>query len=100
MFNLMDTVGNLMGGKIDAGAVKDVMNMVQNHINLSQQQPETSPNALTTVIAEKLGVNAGIIQMVMPQLMQAVQNGHLQALLDRNHDNQIDTADLMSLLKH
>jgi hypothetical protein len=100
MFNLMDAVSGMMGGKIDANAVQGVMGMVQNHLNTHNNQPAAAAadNGLATMVAQKLGLDAGMVQMVMPQLMQVVQNGTLQQLLDSNKDGQVNMADLMGLL--
>jgi hypothetical protein len=98
MFNMMEAVTGMMGGKMDASTLQSVMGMVQGHMAENNGQAGDT-NPLATMVAEKMGMNAGMVQAFMPQLMQVVQNGALQQLLDRNQDNQVDMADLMSLIQ-
>jgi hypothetical protein len=100
MLNIMDAVTGMMGQKVDTGVLQNVMGMVQNHMTQNTDQPQDQmANALTGMVADKLGMNAGMVGMVMPQLMQAVQNGALKNFLDSNNDGQIDLADLMGMLQ-
>jgi hypothetical protein len=101
MLDMMSAVTGMLGGgqKVEASMLQNVMGMVQNHMSQNNNQPQAdASNALSGMVAEKLGMNAGMVQMVMPQLMQAVQNGAMQNLLDKNNDGKIDLADLMGLL--
>jgi hypothetical protein len=92
-------LSGLMGGnKISADAVQGVAGMVQGHLAENGGQPATNTDAITGMVAQKLGLDAGMVSMVMPQLIQAVQSGSLQGLLDKNKDGQVDLADLMALV--
>jgi hypothetical protein len=99
VMNLMGMVSGLVGGgqKVEASALQSVIGLVQQHTS-GNEAPQGN-EALAAAIAGKLGLNAGMVSMVVPQITQAVQSGALTALLDKNKDGQIDLSDLMALLK-
>jgi hypothetical protein len=99
--DLMGMAAGLMGGaqgqKVEASALQSILGMVQGHLSQNQGQSGDT-NALAGQISEKLGVNSGMVNMVMPQIMQAAQNGMIQNLLDKNQDGKVDLGDLMAML--
>ena len=97
MLNILNAVGSMMSGQVNADALQNIMGMVQGHMADNNAQTGNT-DALAAMVAEKLGLDSGMVQAVMPQLMQVVQNGQLQAMLDNNQDGQVNVADLMSLM--
>jgi hypothetical protein len=97
MAGLTGLMGGNGGGKISAESVQGVAGMVQGHLAENNGQAGNT-DMLSNMISQKLGLDAGMVNMVLPQLIQAVQSGSVQGLLDKNQDGHVDLADLMGLV--